>query len=63
MQYATELFLKEMTYLLCDGYSVNTGYFTVDITTKDVFDTPKENFDPKKHSLAVQLAQGKTTEC
>lgn len=26
MEHATELFLKEMTYQLCNGYSVNTGY-------------------------------------
>ncbi|WP_221411280.1 DNA-binding domain-containing protein [Empedobacter tilapiae] len=28
MEHATELFLKEMAYQLCDGFSVNTGYFT-----------------------------------
>ena len=28
MEHATELFLKEMAYQLCDGYSINTGYFT-----------------------------------
>ncbi|MDP9957890.1 hypothetical protein J2X97_003564 [Epilithonimonas hungarica] len=26
MEHATTLFLKEMAYQLCDGYSVNTGY-------------------------------------
>ena|SRR6218665_1289894 len=55
---ATELFLKEMAYLLCDGYSVNTGYFTASITIKGVFDSSTESFDPKKHSLSVQLSQG-----
>lgn len=58
MQYATELFLKEMTYLLCDGYSINTGYFTASIAIKGVFDSPKETFNPKKHNLIVQLNQG-----
>src|SRR6218665_1817113 len=28
MEHAAELFLKEMAYQLCDGYSINTGYFT-----------------------------------
>jgi hypothetical protein len=29
MEHAVNLFLKEMAYSLCDGYSVNTGWFTV----------------------------------
>ncbi|WP_312903288.1 DNA-binding domain-containing protein [Chryseobacterium taichungense] len=28
MEHATGLFLKEMAYQLCDGFSVNSGYFT-----------------------------------
>lgn len=34
MAHATELFLKEMAYQLCDGYSVNTGYFTASTTIR-----------------------------
>lgn len=36
MQHATELFLKEMAYQLCDGYSVNTGYFTASTLIRGV---------------------------
>jgi len=58
MQHATELFLKEMAYQLCDGYSVNTGYFTASTLIRGVFDSPKETFNPEKHSILFQFNQG-----
>jgi len=58
MQHATELFLKEMAYQLCDGFSVNTGYFTATPLIKGVFDSPTANFDPKKHTVVFQFNQG-----
>lgn len=60
MQHATELFLKEMAYNLCDGYSVNTGYFTATPLIKGVFTNPVENFNPEKHSVLFQFNQGET---
>lgn len=42
MAHATEIFLKEMVYQLCDGYSVNTRYFTASTTIRGVFDSPSE---------------------
>lgn len=58
MEHATELFLKEMAYQLCDGYSINTGYFTAGTQIRGVFGSPEENFDSEKHSLLFQLNQG-----
>lgn len=58
MAHATELFLKEMAYQLCDGYSVNTGYFTASTTIRGVFDNPSETYNPEKHSILFQFNQG-----
>jgi DNA-binding domain/Domain of unknown function (DUF4469) with IG-like fold len=58
MEHATELFLKEMAYQLCDGYSINTGYFTANTTIRGVFDNPSETFNKDKHSIIFQFNQG-----
>lgn len=58
MEHATELFLKEMAYQLCDGYSVNTGYFTAGTQIRGVFDSPSETFNSRKHSILFQFSQG-----
>ncbi|MFT3920081.1 DNA-binding domain-containing protein [Cloacibacterium sp.] len=58
MQHATELFLKEMAYQLCDGYSVNTGYFTASTLIRGVFDSPTETFNSAKHTILFQFNQG-----
>ena len=60
MAHATELFFKEMAYQLCDGYSVNTGYFTATPLIKGVFNDPKEQFNSEKHSILFQFNQGET---
>ncbi|WEK70473.1 MAG: DNA-binding domain-containing protein [Candidatus Chryseobacterium colombiense] len=58
MEHATELFLKEMAYQLCDGYSINTGYFTAGTLIRGVFDSPSETFNSQKHSILFQFNQG-----
>ena len=60
MKHAVELFLKEMGYQLCDGFSVNTGYFTASPSIRGVFNSPTENFNPQKHSVLFQFNQGET---
>lgn len=62
MQHAVELFLKEMEYRLCDGYSINTGSFTAVPSVKGVFDNPAETFDPGKHTLSFQFNQGESLQ-
>lgn len=58
MEHATELFLKEMAYQLCDGFSVNTGYFTAGTQIRGVFDSPSESFNTEKHNILFQFNQG-----
>jgi hypothetical protein len=45
---------------LCDGFSVNTGWFTLSVHIKGVFDKPDEKFDPQKHSVLFEFHQGAT---
>ena len=58
MSHAVELFLKEMAYRLCDGFAVNTGYFTAVPVVRGVFLNPNETFDPQRHTLQFQFTQG-----
>ena len=60
MEHNVNLFLKEMGYQLCDGYSVNTGYFTASTLIKGVFNSPNETFNAEKHSIQFQFNQGET---
>jgi len=58
MEHATELFLKEMAYQLCDGYSINTGYFTAGTQIRGTFNSLQDSFDTEKHSILFQFTQG-----
>lgn len=58
MRHGVELFQKEMAYLLSDGYSVNTGYFTATTLIKGTFNSPRETFNPDKHSVLFKFNQG-----
>ncbi|MDR2071474.1 MAG: DUF4469 domain-containing protein [Treponema sp.] len=58
MEHAVGLFHKEMAYRLCDGFSVNTGWYNASIHIKGVFTSPTEVFDPEKHAVTVEFHQG-----
>ena len=58
MEVNTKLFLKEMAYLLSDGYSINTGYFTASTEITGVFNSSLEQFNPEKHSVNFNFNQG-----
>jgi hypothetical protein len=58
MTHAVVLWLKELTYLLCDGFSVNTGWFSVHPVIKGSFDSPTAKFDPKVHTIVFEFKQG-----
>lgn len=58
MEHATELFFKEMGYQLCDGFSVNTGYFNASVSIKGTFESPTENFSKEKHLVLFRFNQG-----
>jgi len=48
-------FFKEMMYQLCDGFSVNTGWFTVTVHIGGLFHSVKEIFDPKKNPVSFKF--------
>jgi hypothetical protein len=58
IEHSVNLFLKEMGYQLCNGYSVNTGYFIAGVHLKGVFNDPDEQFNPLKHILSFDFHQG-----
>jgi hypothetical protein len=58
MEHAVELFHKEMGYRLCDGFSVNTGWYAASMHIKGVFDSLTEQFDPRKHHVMAEFHQG-----
>jgi len=58
MEHAVNLFFKEMAYNLCDGFSVNTGWFTASAHVRGVFGSPNETFDRMKHTLSFDFTQG-----
>jgi hypothetical protein len=60
MEHAVNLWLTEMGYQLCDGFSVNTGWFTASVHIRGVFNSPQEQFDPEKHTVLFEFHQGAT---
>jgi hypothetical protein len=58
MEHAVSLFLKEMGYQLCDGYSVNTGWFTARPQVKGIANSPMEQYNKEKHTLLFEFHQG-----
>jgi hypothetical protein len=58
MKHAVELFFKEMAYQICDGFSVNTGWFIASVHIKGVYDSPLDKFDPKRHTIVIEFHQG-----
>jgi hypothetical protein len=58
MEHAVELFNKEMGYRLCDGFSVNTGWYIAGVHVKGVFASPTDPFDPARHTVTTEFHQG-----
>jgi hypothetical protein len=58
MEHGVNLWLKEMAYRLCDGFSVHTGWFNVSAHIKGVFDSPNEKYNPEKHTVLFEFHQG-----
>jgi len=52
------LFFEEMAYQLCDGYAVNTGWFSVQPVIGGLFESANEGFDPKGHTVAFRYRTG-----
>jgi hypothetical protein len=58
MEHAVTLFLTEMGYLLCDGFTVNVEWFTAAPQVKGVVNSPKEQYNKGKHTLVFEFHQG-----
>ena len=58
MEHAVDLYLGEMVYLLCNGFTVNTGVFNVRPAIKGVFNKATEQFNPEKHKISFGFNQG-----
>ncbi|MDR1829366.1 MAG: hypothetical protein LBQ76_01205 [Candidatus Fibromonas sp.] len=58
MGHAVQLWLKEMAYRLCDGFSINAKWFSVQANIKGVFNSPGEKFNPEKHTISFDFNQG-----
>ena len=48
-------FLKETMYQLCDGFSVNLGWFTINVRFGGLFHSVKESFAPPTHKVAFSF--------
>jgi hypothetical protein len=46
-------FLDEMIWLLCDGFAVNTGYFSIHPKIGGTFRSPKETHDPENNPSRI----------
>jgi len=54
------LFMKESAYQLCDGYAVNTGYYSIHPNVGGTFDSASEAHDREKHPITFRFrAQNK----
>ncbi|MDR0314104.1 MAG: DUF4469 domain-containing protein [Treponema sp.] len=48
-------FLDEMAYQLCNGYAVNTGYFSIHPNVGGVFKSQHEEPNPKEHPVSFSF--------
>jgi len=53
-----KLFFEEMAYQLCDGFAVNTGWFSVQPVIGGLFEFPDESFNPVKHRVGFRFRIG-----
>jgi hypothetical protein len=58
MEHAVDLWLAEMAYQLCDGFSVNTGWFTASVHVKGTVKNSAERYDPDRHTIVFEFHQG-----
>ena len=58
MEYLVNLWFEEMANLLCNGNSVNAGWFTALPRIKGVFNGTDDDFDTEKHSILFDFSQG-----
>jgi hypothetical protein len=58
MEHSVNLFHKEMGFLLCDGFTVNTEWYTAGPQIHGVANNPHEQYNKEKHFLRFGFHQG-----
>jgi hypothetical protein len=58
MEHAVNLYHREMGYQLCDGFSVNTGWYMAGPHVHGVANNPREQYNKEKHGLLFEFHQG-----
>jgi len=48
-------YFDEAAYQLCDGFAVNTGYYSIHPNVGGTFTSPNEDFDPEKHPISFRF--------
>jgi hypothetical protein len=48
-------FFDELAYLLCDGFTVNTGYFSIYPVVKKLFKNEYEAYNSKNHQIGFRF--------
>jgi hypothetical protein len=59
IEHAVNIWFREMAYNLCDGYGINTEWFSVMPTIRGVFSSPRETFNSGKHTILFDFRQGR----
>ena len=57
--YNTKRFFQETAYQLCDGYTVNTGYFSIYPNLGGTLKTPHEKPTPENNPLSFRIRPNK----
>jgi hypothetical protein len=57
MEHAVNLFHKEEAFSLCDGFSVNTGWYSAAVVIKGAFGLDGK-FNPDKNTVMFEFRQG-----
>jgi len=52
-------YYNEVAFLLCDGYAVNSGLYTIFPNIGGSFDSTDEKVSPKKHPLTYRIRSGR----
>jgi len=53
-------FFDEAAYQLCDGFAVNTGYFSIQPNIGGTFDSATDSYDEKKNPLNFRFRAAKS---
>jgi hypothetical protein len=54
VEYVT-LFFDEAVYQLCNGYAVNTGFFSIHPNVRGTFDSEKDTYDREKNPITFHF--------